>query len=199
MDNFNKGIKWGLFGLAGLLIVTALLFGGYRLGQEKEKSKEEKEQSEKSEEIKTPTPTIPPISPTPTPDPTADWKTYRGKYFEFKYPSTPKEPSIKAKPDQYTLWSVYVYRIEPYYELSVEVSVKSPANLVAEMGTGLDSKSIIIDGVGGTKYTGYSGVAGSIYVNRVFMVKGGLTYAIYTGGLNDGIFDQILSTFKFLD
>lgn len=34
----------------------------------------------------TPTPTVV-ISPTPTPDPTADWRTYEGEGFSFKYPS----------------------------------------------------------------------------------------------------------------
>ena len=35
----------------------------------------------------TPTPIATQTSPTPTPDPTADWKTYQGDGFSFKYPS----------------------------------------------------------------------------------------------------------------
>lgn len=133
------------------------------------------------------------------PDEIVNWRMYNdpNNLFSFKYPSDLQlEESInKGK----TTFRVTLETAKPdYIEISLNISEKTEEDLVKEIGEQLQKEPFEVGGINANKYTGMSGVAGTVFRERVFFKKNGKTYNFNLGTYDKKkILDQILSTFKF--
>ncbi|NMC35528.1 hypothetical protein GYA49_00625 [Candidatus Beckwithbacteria bacterium] len=142
-------------------------------------------------------------TPTPTPqaqvDETADWETYtsEGYGFEFKYP---KLASLKET--NYTGYlastTIFLDNITPY--ATIDISVQASWDGTGEAKTA--ERNIVIDGLPAYKksYPGGQNPPGEL----VYFEKDGNVFRIFLSWDGEtqelkNVFDQILSTFKFLD
>lgn len=132
-------------------------------------------------------------------DETANWKTYtNSKYgFSFKYPDdlsfTPSNNTDKSSEVE-----IYAYNPHDYAEVALVVSHKSESTLIQEDGENLTKSIIDFNGISADKYSGNSGVAGTVYKEEVFFTHNSLTFIFSVGTYNrKNLLIQILSTFKF--
>jgi len=153
--------------------------------------------------VSQPSPT--PIPPTSTPDPTANWQTFKGTFFDLKYPND------------------WVARINPI-PYTVDVSKPGETNMVAsrvddqnleQLSDRVASlfwktpnveqvivKQITVDGENATEYFGCAGIEGCVnqYIivvkhnNNLFKID----FIPYSSQEKE-IYSQILSTFKFTE
>lgn len=138
------------------------------------------------------------ISPTPVTNINSltDWNTYKaGKLgFELRHPETIKFEFVNP-----TETDIHGYRYDPYTEISIEVSDKSPEEIVKDNGLGEypKLKQTIAD-ISTEIYTGWSGEAGA-YPFRAFILSNlGKSYYFNISTFEKWEeVDQILSTFKF--
>lgn len=154
-----------------------------------------------------PTPTVI-IEPTPTPDPTADWKTYTNtKYgFSFKYPnevinigSTTSSDSINLKKDDSNFAVISIYQnmsVNDYLKKYESGDPLAPT-------TNVSTTEIVFNNIEATKVN-IGGVDVMYFVlfvknNQLFKIELDVT-AIMSDpdNTNRSLFDQILSTFKFV-
>jgi hypothetical protein len=148
-----------------------------------------------------------------TVDETANWKTYRSEdyNFEIKYPpeaSMEIDPRFEGDvfnmlfPNEGAPISIYVYQNPQEYTLnSKELNQWIEKNDLSQKVLG-ETESIKIDNTDAIKY--FANESGSPSPHTVLTSKGKFIYKIdayiYEGSrINDIIFNQILSTFKFVD
>lgn len=165
-----------------------------------------------SSPILTPTITTTPSSvlqPSPGPDLTADWKTYTGKYFSIKYPTS--WSFIEEKP-----WRTEdlfpALKLSPFLNNGQSITITVTNNLDLTLDQFIDIKrgldpntfnTITIGGVSGKIKRDYVTVFNSelVVVNRVGIGKTFDVLWTKSPGvvIEDKTFDQTISTFKFLD
>ena len=160
-------------------------------------------------------PTIQAPSPTPktvssisiAPDETAGWKTYTNttNKYSLSYPPTwqirenvtdilPNKPSLTYIFDEIGEFAPGIYiwvvpKVEPKQWITEQLF--SPDYTQAK------TDSIIIDSIQGAKI---SGIPGPLEQEWVFVNKDSQSFILYAGAMTDmTIFDQILSTFHFLN
>jgi len=135
--------------------------------------------------------------PTPTPDPTADWKTYEGDGFSFKYPS---DISVDPNNKNAMIVSKVPSAIE-FYVLTEKVQQ------LVEQSEGLKSnEQIMMGGIPGVKIKGSEGIAGTVQYIKGLVENNNKTYYVGFSTQSPELFnnfspkfDQILSTFKFTE
>ncbi|MBI2405495.1 hypothetical protein HYV21_00365 [Candidatus Microgenomates bacterium] len=151
-----------------------------------------------------PYPTPAPVSksPSPTPGETADWKTYKGNGFFFRYP---EYMSIESETANRTNWKaeflpgsfssnamILDSQITPFLEPKINDFIVSID----------ESKTIALGGKDAKSYIYQCGPGPDCYVRIVYFDYQGIYYElkfdIAGGGLNRTA-DQILSTFQFLE
>ena len=138
-------------------------------------------------------------SPLSSPADTSNWKTYTNNEFnfEFKYP---KEISLNVDTNvnRETKLTLSLNNPKPYADISLEVTTKTEQTILTEIGEKLGKSTLALNGMQANKYFGQSGVAGTLYRERIFIIHGNLTYHFNLGTYDQReILDQILSTFKF--
>ena len=222
----NKWLKIGLLGVFGLALAGGLVFAGYKLGQKEEQTKFP-QPTPASFPTVTSAPTLmpeaspttvvtPPSDLTPTLDPTADWKTIQmgtnidpQKNLEIKYPPnwfylSGKELGGTGAGDLIT--SFYTNKIE---ENLSEEKIQIQIFILLPPEEGLDNfalnyeKSGLISPVK-IKINNFEGYEGKTDTGIKYLLKmdeNNIAH-IYVSPKNSKlieIFDQILSTFNFLD
>ena len=150
----------------------------------------------------TPTPT-----PTPTPNPTADWKTYTNSsgQYSFKYPDQWNAATNSSRLSG-ALFGPSATSTSGLGGVEVNTSAQSVDiyvnNLVTEGVIGIVTQNpVTINRLEGIKIK-YEGGGGPINGWSFYTKNGKSIYNIYINSWQDGdvlIFDQILSTFTFLD
>ena len=196
-SNYGKRswVKWFLV----YLIIAAVIYAGvYYLLQSK--------QNPKPYSTTVPTPTI--ISqPTPTPDPTANWKTYtdKNKTFTFKYPSNWEEPTVNLQSTHtdYSFSSANLFiKVGFSYNQNLGRALTYQEEIANEEKFALSTKNITVSGIQTKKYIEKFGV---VHNDDIVILKGKDLNTIYKISMpfyradDENTFDQILSTFKFLD
>lgn len=208
----SKGILW--IGIA-LLILALVGVGAYYLG------------SNKAADV--PTPTTSAIqTPTPTPDPTTDWKIFENTVYKYiiKHPldwtvsalfdmdpTKFREPVFNSKCD-YEAGELCQQFFIDVVETNTATDLK-PSFIIKEDDIVANEQSLIVNGQNAISFeryqTNYNNVPGTLsYV--VVTNNNGLKYTIFyseskkdkefkTGNdwENRKLFDQILSTFKFIE
>ncbi|MBI2465370.1 hypothetical protein HYV64_04475 [Candidatus Shapirobacteria bacterium] len=158
-------------------------------------------------------PTIP--QPSPTPDPTANWKTYEGTNFSFKYPST---MYIQKQTTNETRWKSdyvpgsYIFnamilrsKITPFIKLEVGTTIyryhqgEDSKEVFTEIINGFDeNKKITLGEKEAQSYIYNCGP--DCYYHAVYFYHGNLYYELVkyiAGGGSEAEFQKILSTFRF--
>ncbi len=139
----------------------------------------------------TPTPFF---TPTPTPDPAADWKTYTNNEFSFKYPATWIVESNKiSSPDTSIEMWAFITGDPMYNECMKLIDTKEIQNMTVKNFSGVSTPEM----------------CDPINLNKKerWLVKSqgegyapGLQYSYKTNDpVAETVFDQILSTFTFID
>lgn len=170
----------------------------------------------------------PEILATPTPDPTADWKTYTNEEydFEFKYPSNKTAEFLEEPYNGFCnenkrrglvnllLWpegkklpvvgeeigvsdvSLFIYGEENKNNLSLEKWIEKNC---PQLLSGYKKENYEISGLSAVKYTRIGeGVGAPEIQPYIFLLKNNKLFYVHPYGDKE-IFDQILSTFKFLE
>jgi len=200
----NKWSKIVLISVFGLVLTTGLVFAGIQINKK-----------QTSQIAIQPTPALAPLTTlTSQPetnrssDETANWKAFQGQSFSFKYPDswklepsnnylTTSRPTTKKAGGDYTPGSGWIF---------FEPSKDSPQKVIDSI-TGVDKKEqVVINGYSVTKLTGYTGVAGSVYFVTAVFDNNGEAFTISLSTQDTDLeksltieFDQILSTFRFLE
>lgn len=210
-DNSKKWIKVALFGIVGIVITVGLVYAGYWYGIRSAKLPPEADRFlvDKTRIQKTPPP-----EPTPSPvtDPTANWKTYTNKAFNYsvKYLSdwtVTEENTGQGELARQSFRTAELDFSSTATELILAVVTEKPDSerlkSIGVIGEGVTST---FGNVSGTLYESEgTGIAGSGFRMDFIFEKGSQVYWIYlsTGLQNKMLykptFEQILSTFKFLD
>ncbi|HUW24880.1 MAG TPA: PsbP-related protein [Patescibacteria group bacterium] len=196
-------LKTFWFVVLGLVLVVGVLFAGIVLGQKGFLSGI----LPSRQPLPTPT-TI--AQPTPTPDPTADWKTYsnsEGK-FSVKYPTewTVKDLGSLGSITQ-NVSNVVLEADEYKAQITISVSDTDTARKSAEGEQKQSGEKFSLDGTMATKWLESKEKKAQGYV---LAIKGDRVYSILFECLSQecfetdkqyylNIFNQILSTFKFLN
>jgi len=211
--------------LVSIFLLFGVFYAGYWLG----KSEKLKTQSEKPQlKAQNLTPPLKQPNPTPTPDPTADWKTYKNENFGYiiKYPiAWGTKPSIKQGeknepmglhganligrietlykdyPDQYgppllQIEAIPNQTLTDFENKKIHVCTDSQIDTIVNDAPAAVGHRISLD-VEGQHYS-----VGHYYCALVFNQKSAFTYELvwHEGSFKDsGLFNQILSTFQFLD
>ncbi len=136
-------------------------------------------------------------------DETANWKTYTGSGYTFKYPA-----SFEDKSGVLTYFSSTV-KTGPGGGVAYLESGTSNTTLndTLKSTTGIKKQeNIILNGIQSVRATGYTGIAGAVYFNRVLIERDNKTFLITLSTPDQDvigevlpIFNQILSTFQFLE
>ena len=161
-------------------------------------------------EVSVPVPIFTPRpSPTAMPDPTADWQTYRNEEygFEFRYPGSWEVRNGLS----YEIFLNPIGAAGKFPEIQI---ITYTMDIAAEAGLNnlrsywesynMENKkieSIVVDGIEGLKVSGLSNLGTSNTpwnIIRIKLVYGDKIYHILSDNA-DMIFNQILSTFKFLE
>ncbi|MBI2028117.1 MAG: hypothetical protein HYT07_00775 [Candidatus Levybacteria bacterium] len=185
-----------------ILVFVTLPFIGFLLGVRYQEvfMQSEKMQEESNLLIeRTPTPT-PLAIPTVDPSVTANWKTYSGKYFSFKYPSTWIEqagPKDGEEDIGFRISPNAVFGASYYINESYEQGIRDFEDR--------KSSKLKIDAREATRFelTDAPSVLPSGYSIISFVVKGlgNTSYSIGFNGdrkdIEDQLITQILSTFQF--
>ncbi len=188
---------WVIVGALIIALAGGAYYFGYDHGWEKSIS---------SQTSQTPQPTP---SPSSTVDETANWKTYSGRYFSFKYPttwSTAISTTDQSDIGGYSqVLEITNSRISPnavfevtYRNYSYAENVQQHADWKAEKLTvgGKEATRFQTDGSGETLPKGYS------VITVVIKGSDNTSYSIIFNGdrkdITDSLIDQILSTFKFI-
>jgi len=149
-------------------------------------------------------------TPTPTPDPTASWKMYSdpNNGFSFKYPEDyfhyllQSDTGVYLAPSQGDGGSgpKFLGKDEVWLDVGLDLSIGSPT---------AQKTPVSIGGLSGFKYISESpAVAGNVtvYYLKGEVTKDNINYGIAMSAWdqstlkkNEGLFDQILSTFKFIE
>ena len=154
-----------------------------------------------------PTQTLSPAQTLPVEDETKGWKTYipDANGFSSKYPSDwQMEENVNYIGPVYPNYTFFFKKkVEFMPGVSLFIVPKTtPEEWVGTRNTNFEEfatvKEFNLDGAPATKI---SGIPGALDQEWVFVDKDGTTFIFYAAGLNDEliIFNQILSTFKFLD
>jgi hypothetical protein len=192
-----------LLAILGLLIVAGVAFAGLTLWQKGFLS------SILSLGKPSPTPTLAP-GPTPTPDPTANWETYTNAEFEYSikcpldsgHKVEMKNGDGKKFPYLQEICfqggnqvRVSVFKMIDFNGFSKEYIENENSGASLEV---VDFKEFEI---GGQKSISYKtkNKAGQIEANIVEIMAKKDNIKIFIRGFSDSYFNQILSTFKFLD
>lgn len=190
-------LKFLMFGVIAVLILAAL-GGAYVMGQNKS-----------NQTVNTTA-----LSPSPTPaDPTADWKTYTGNGFSFKYPTNfelhDEESHVFGTDNKYTPTKNHVELNSPTAGVIPFITIDySPTKL--SLPEFIDAKSTCVEisskTLSATKVDNTEGaflqntrcdVAGT---SEVYVIKDGVGYKIvFQGDSNELFFNRFLNNFKFTD
>lgn len=144
---------------------------------------------------------------TPTLDPTADWKTYKYKTFSVRLSDRWIATTLWEKvPSAYWIEGVTFRTKDEVYDITFQVT-DNMKPLEEALGTDDKAENITLDGQPAVKFIVVTGQSrDDLYMPTVQSNYGGRTFIIYisTGSNEDVIaidkeFNQILSTFKFLD
>lgn len=136
-------------------------------------------------------------------DDTANWKTYQNEKYKFsiKYPDTYKTDISEAPNDQ-THENVSILRLlGPIYVVEIYAQNDSSGLSLSDWVTKYakldtkNAKSITIDNQSGYRFIGNN--MGAAY-SLVYLKKDKIVYSIQIVPESNQIFDQILSTFKFI-
>lgn len=192
----KRWLKPLLFLILGIVLAVGLVFTGYKFGQ-------------KQVQIG-PQPT-PGLVATPTPDPTANWKTCSDKDISFKYPSSwnqdpPQILGSRSIVEMRDPNKSYTFNFTKQANYN-NATGKPFASIYEYLNMGYNVKTITIDGQVGIQPLPR---AGSENVNAVYFFSQDskfiniLELSATTRDETDikkgqEIFNQILSTFKFLD
>ena len=148
-------------------------------------------------------------SPEPTAeaaDPTADWKTYEGKYFTFKYPSSWNYDTnaYSVDPDNLEVINLRIspnavfetsYKNRDYDEFLKGLADRKSTKLIV---ASRDSAKFEVDSNGNEPLP-----AGFSIISIVVKGPANTSYLINFNGdkkeITDELVDQILSTFRFID
>jgi len=147
------------------------------------------------------------MTPTLTPDPTADWNTYKGNNYTFKYPNSWKFYSSDEPTGTTDVNGIGEYHLSPidinnsYIMLQVTSSEDTLLKLVEESiknysWTDKVISTTKINNIEATKVTGQENGAERI---AVVFEMGNFVYKLQSLEESVNLFDQILSTFKFTD
>jgi len=190
-----------IFVLLGLVLMIGVLFAGVAIGQKGFLS------SILSLGKPSPTPTL---ALTPTPDPTANWRTYsnsEGK-FSVKYPTEWTIKDLRSLGSIIQNVSNVVLEADEYKaQITISVSDTDTARKLAEGEQKQSGEKFSLDGTMATKWLESKEKKAQGYV---LAIKGDRVYSILLECLSQecfetdkqyylDIFDQILSTFKFLE
>ena len=93
------------------------------------------------------------------------------------------------------------YNPQNYAELHLTISTKSEQVLEDEFGgIASDTKPIAFNSINANKYSGYAGIGGTVYQERIYFVHNNTTFRFGMGTYDrKELLTQILSTFKFTD
>ena len=187
--NWTKIILAAVLGI-GLLAGSA--YAGYYYGtQQVSQPKADRPLDE------TPEPTSPPVA-----DPTADWRTYTDDMFV----------SVQLPPSWQQLSTGGMDFSDEKFEKGVTIVIEQSAydrfteQAEQVLTKGAKPQSVVLAGVTALRYEGYGGEAGRLYKVQIVAQRGinaflvtFSTPALPEGGEDVSVFDQILSTFKFLE
>jgi hypothetical protein len=181
--------------LIGLLLLLALLEGGFYLFKNQMGTTTPPQKTEEANKVVV----------TPTPDPTVGWETYIGKNFTFKYPAdwftSPGNQSVTIS-DVKAPGDIPV-KILPDGHQIVQIAFfegKMPTNFPEQNGVNELNPTIKAFSVNG--YSGIRGNSGSTIgtIDNVYLKNPSEGYIVLQKQLgNEDTFNQILSTFKFTD
>jgi hypothetical protein len=181
-----------------LLIILILLFVSISISFGWFAYQEFKKPQQENQTQQSPEPQA--IIPSPSSNPTADWKTYNEKTFSLKLPiSWQKDESFSQNTDE--------VRFTNQTKLADLTILSSPTEISFYELESQPTKNIIIDNIKTEQKIGYGGEASSVFIIKsVLLTPDSKFYAIISTtqdkALESGLieeYNQILSTFKFLD
>jgi hypothetical protein len=214
-------LKIALFSVLGLVLVGGLIFAAVKVGvpskpQPKACSTEAKICPDGSAVGRTgPNCEFAPCPNQVTQDETADWKTYENSYFRIKVPSsyTYEEKSLAISKDYPNILSYVEFKTEDgfiniavannYKKLTLENALGSGPMLsyVQDFLVGKEIQKIVVDDIPAIMVkdipTGMAGTGADLIIIR----NQNIYQIVLSPRLksNKQVFDQILSTFKFLE
>jgi hypothetical protein len=160
-------------------------------------------------------PESPSTTPSPMPDETADWKTYSNTVFSFKYPAAWDTLMVGEDPGK-ALMVAPKEKVDKVRQmtggfgggifLTLTISMRStPPDWKTEESWNVTSEPIVVDGITGTKYTvnvvqSLPGLSEGDRITSVVLKKDATYIQIdLLDKTYETMYDQILSTFKFVD
>lgn len=186
-NNSSNKTKYILLGLLILLILVALGGGTYYLGMVKQQPASQKNNNVAKTIIPNPTSTP---TPTPTPDPTSSWKTYTDNISSIKYPAT---WTIVDLPLSVKNLTCILIQEDTTQAMSFCSSTDQFSSIYPEYINNQNNPKITINGYDAYKDLSPTGKGASYIINSK-----GQFVNISPSTLSDmGLFNQILSTFKF--
>lgn len=203
--------------LIGVLVITLAAGGAYYYYQSKQKLS--------TYSPPTPTNNTVQTTPSPTPNPTANWETYENAYYSFKYPDDWDLEIDSKKDSNEIIPSVYIHyhytddpskgRYNFYFGDSIRFSIiKAVSNsnldiyiqeIINNQGNIVSKiKDVVIDGIKGRRFTfGGQFSADTIYAKRddlIFNISHNeVVDKSHINSIDETTYNQILSTFRFLD
>lgn len=199
----NASSKWVKIGIIAVILVL-LLGGVYILG----KNNSIKQSNQPSTVTKTTT-------PTPTPNPTANWKTYTGNGFSFRYPTDWKVVKVPTTQNIAILTDSIEASIQKeqgdcksFYPISIqdETGLISSDRFTNNDQQTVTDKNITVNGVNAILYSVISNSKGPCSWQTkeweaISVVNNGKKYLLNLNpsdnSIYKGIFNVLISTFKF--
>lgn len=195
----TKQFNWLILGIVFVLAILASSVGTYYfLSQKNVQNQNPTSESKTGNENVQPTNTI-----NSNISGTEGWKTYLNDYFSINYPSSwelkdSKNLNFKTELVGVTLTDKNTAKKE---DLEMLIFVIKPSSTPEFSIDSFNNKvNFILDGVTGTRSSGYSGVAGTVYKTVIQVEKNSLTYYFLInnyGNITPNEVDKILFTFKF--